>query len=553
MRTSSILLIWFVAVSLTFLFSACQKESSAFKIKDLEHVFVIGVDGMSPDGIRNARTPVIDELVQDGAATFRARGVLPTSSSPNWASMIMGAGPEQHGITSNAWQKDDFTLPSAVVDETGYFPTIFSIIRRQEPNAEIGAIYDWEGFGRLFSHEHVNFHKAPETEEATIEEAIKYVREKKPRFCFIHLDHVDHAGHSQGHGSPPYYRSVEKADSLIGDFISILKEERLLEKSLILLTADHGGLGFGHGGETAEEIEIPFILYGKGVKKGYNINSQVNTYDNAVTIAFALGLETPQTWVGRPVKEAFEGMPAPSLTYKARELLRQPVVEPVNEGFEAPGGLFIDTFPSLTINNPNEKGEIRFTLDGSSPDQSSPVFEKPVELKKNAVVKAAIFADGAPASKEETGYFRIISSGQIMGVNYACYEGENMDKLPDFNQLEAVSKGETYEFSLASINLPREEQVAVVFESQIEVSQGGEYTFYLASDDGSKLYVNDRQVVDNDGDHGVIERAGNIQLTPGKHRLKVAWYNGGGGKELYAFYKGPDIPKQIIPANVLVK
>ncbi|MCH7687279.1 MAG: alkaline phosphatase family protein, partial [Planctomycetes bacterium] len=67
-------------------------------------------DGMRPDGILHAETPNLDTLIAGGAYSFKARGVLPTSSSPNWASMINGAGPEQHGMTSNAWQLDHYSV-----------------------------------------------------------------------------------------------------------------------------------------------------------------------------------------------------------------------------------------------------------------------------------------------------------------------------------------------------------------------------------------------------------------------------------------------------------
>ena len=79
--------------------------------QNIEHVIIIGIDGMSPDGIKNAKTPVMDNLMKNGSFTMHARNVLPTSSSPNWASMIMGAGPEQHGITSNKWELNDHELP----------------------------------------------------------------------------------------------------------------------------------------------------------------------------------------------------------------------------------------------------------------------------------------------------------------------------------------------------------------------------------------------------------------------------------------------------------
>ena len=78
---------------------------------EIQHIIVIGIDGMSPDGIQKADTPTLDSMIQEGAATMHARSVLPSSSSPNWASMIMGADTEQHGITSNGWEKFDHQLP----------------------------------------------------------------------------------------------------------------------------------------------------------------------------------------------------------------------------------------------------------------------------------------------------------------------------------------------------------------------------------------------------------------------------------------------------------
>ena len=79
------------------------------------HVVVIGIDGLSPDGIQKGATPQLHQLMKSGASTLHARAVMPTVSSPNWASMIMGAGPEQHGITTNDWEVDKFEIaPTAV-------------------------------------------------------------------------------------------------------------------------------------------------------------------------------------------------------------------------------------------------------------------------------------------------------------------------------------------------------------------------------------------------------------------------------------------------------
>ena len=66
-------------------------------------MLVVGVDGLSPQGVGAADTPVLNGLIARGSHTFEARAVFPTSSSPNWMSMITGAGPDQHGVTSNDW------------------------------------------------------------------------------------------------------------------------------------------------------------------------------------------------------------------------------------------------------------------------------------------------------------------------------------------------------------------------------------------------------------------------------------------------------------------
>lgn len=277
------------------------------KDRRVEHVVVIGFDGMSPDGLNRADTPTFDRLMREGASTLHARAVLPTSSSTNWATMIMGAGPEQHGITSNDWTRKNHILPPVVHDDEALFPTIFNLIDKQLPNAEIGAIYDWGGFGRLFEKSAVDYDVNPKDEDDTAEMAAAYIKDKKPTFAFIHFDHVDHAGHENGHGTPQYYRSVEKADRLLAKVMDAIKKAGMEKLTLVIVSADHGGKGKGHGGETLGEIEIPFILWGKGVKKHHKIIHVVYQYDNAATVAFALGVKPPLAWIGRPIKTAFEG------------------------------------------------------------------------------------------------------------------------------------------------------------------------------------------------------------------------------------------------------
>lgn len=290
----------------------------------IQHVIVVGCDGMSPDGIRMANTPVMHKLIAGGAVKWNVRTVFPSVSSPNWASMIMGSGVEQHGIIDNDWERGEYTLPSIVRGEEGLFPTIFGQVRKNYPHAEIGAAYQWEGFGRLFEKKAVNFDKHFENEDETTKGFIRYVEEKKPLLGFMHLDLVDDAGHEHGHGSEEYYQAVTKADSLIGEVIAAVKKAGIEESTLFIVTADHGGVGYGHGGATIEEMEIATIYSGKGVKKGYKVKQPVVTFDLAATIAFALKIVPPYVWTGRPVKSAFAGFAEPANQYVGKELIPPP-------------------------------------------------------------------------------------------------------------------------------------------------------------------------------------------------------------------------------------
>lgn len=515
----------------------------------VKHVVVIGVDGMSPHGMKNADTPTFDYLMENGAYTFHARAVLPTSSSPNWASMLMGAGPEQHGITSNGWDVDDHILPPSVLGKGNRFPSIYSLIREKTPNAETGAIYHWKGFGNLFEKKLVSYDKHFKTEYETTINTARYIKKHKPVYTFVQLDHVDGAGHKYGHGTEGYFKSIAYTDSLIKIMYDAIKDAGIADETLLLIMSDHGGIGYGHGGETIEEMEIPFILFGKGVKKGYKINHPVNVYDNASTAAFALGLKQPYAWIGRAVKSAFKGYKAPE-SYGSIKRPEKPTIFPEKKLYEPAGGLFVDEYPVVKIAADEKDLEIRYTLDGSNPARDSYLYKDEFQLKKSGVVKAVTFDKNERRSLISKAYFRIVKSDSKNGINYRYFEGKNWHKLPVFENLKPAGTGKTFELRIKDID-HRKEQFAVEFSAYIKIERPGDYNFYTLSDDGSKLYINGKEVVDNDGDHGTEEKSGKINLSKGMHKIKVTYYNAGGGAWLDVFYKGPDTPKQIIPASVL--
>ena len=267
-------------------------------------LIVIGVDGLSVDGVVSAKTVRMHELMERAAWTLVARGVMPTLSSPNWASMIDGAGPEQHGITSNGILRKMVEIAPVCRDSEGMFPTIFETMRAQQPSNRIAIFHDWPGFANLVEKHAPDVMQHVNGAAKTAETAAAYWKLNHPSLMFVHLDNVDHTGHADGWATPSYYRAVEDADRYAGVILDMLREEGALNSTYVLISSDHGGKGRNHGKNSLEEIQIPWILSGPGIQPG-QLAAAVYTFDTAATIAMIFGLDAPACWVGRPVTTAF--------------------------------------------------------------------------------------------------------------------------------------------------------------------------------------------------------------------------------------------------------
>lgn len=265
-----------------------------------KHVILIGMDGWGAYSVPKADIPAIKSLMTNGCYTLHSRSVLPSSSAINWASMFMGVGTELHGYTT--WGSKTPEIPSREVNERGIAPTIFSVLREQRPKAEIGCLYEWPGIKYLvdtlamsYQYQTPGYAKAP---TALCEAAEKYIIEKKPELLAICFEEPDHTGHTKGHDTPAYYQMLKELDGYVERILQAIKKAGM--------TADHGGIKTGHGGKTLREMEIPFIISGKNVRKGMEIKESMMQYDTAAMIAYILGLKQPQSWIGRPVKTVFK-------------------------------------------------------------------------------------------------------------------------------------------------------------------------------------------------------------------------------------------------------
>jgi hypothetical protein len=287
-----------------------------------ERVIVLGLDGVSSAGLVAADTPHMDELRENGSSTLGARAVMPTASLPNWGAFLFGADTEQTGITSNGWRPGGGELHPTITNERGFFPSILSLINSQRPELQVGFFTDWASNQFLIEPETVDVLFIPETPttnaqtrylraEETLERALQSIRDDETDFLFIHLDLPDHYGHAHGWETAPYLESITMMDELVGRMVGEIAASDAAESTLLIVVSDHGGRGTSHGGSTAEEVIVPWIIFGAGVRPGADLGPLVRVHDTAATVAHALGLRRPAAWTSAPVLSAFSATPLP--------------------------------------------------------------------------------------------------------------------------------------------------------------------------------------------------------------------------------------------------
>ena len=302
-----------IALIASILLTVCCFGASA-RSRQAKHVVFIGIDGWASYCLeKSENVPNIRYLIENGSYTYRKRAVMPSASAINWASIFMGAPTELHGYYK--WNSQVPDIPSAAVNERGIYPTIFSVIREQKPDAETACVYNWNGVGYVIDTMAISHHvynpgyhdksKPYSVLDYTKKEAVDYILAKKPYFFTFYIDDLDEAGHNKGWDSPGYYACQSEIDKCVGMIIQALKDAGIYDDTIIVMTGDHGGKNKGHGGFTIQELESPFIVFGKNVKKGYEITDPMMQYDVTSTIAYIFGLKIPASWVGRPMKQIF--------------------------------------------------------------------------------------------------------------------------------------------------------------------------------------------------------------------------------------------------------
>lgn len=265
-------------------------------------LIVFSVDGMRPDGMLQADTPTMHRLMKTGATCLAARSVMPSITLPCHVSMFHGLDPEVHGVNTNGWEPYS----------CGPVPGIFEQVR--DAGKHPASFYTWEELRDLsrpgtlahscFKNIYYPSEKNVDLEIARL--AAEYIVAARPDFTFVYLGLTDEVGHRYGWMSPEYLQAITTADQAIAHVLSCLEEAGMADDTAYLLTSDHGGHGHGHGEDCPEDMTIPWVLNGPGIRKDVSLTGPVRIFDTAPTAAHLLGLTIPQEWQGRVIQDALE-------------------------------------------------------------------------------------------------------------------------------------------------------------------------------------------------------------------------------------------------------
>lgn len=498
-----------------------------------EHVIMIGCDAMGAFGLQRATTPNMNYMIENGAVSINTRNVRPTSSSQNWMSMVSGALPLQHGVLDNDWEPDNIVIEPCLKNAKGLFPTMFDDIRSQRPEAAVHMFYEWEGLARMFDVSVADKAVTGLDTEQTFRAAMEDFFENKPELLFISLNEPDHVGHTFGHESPEYMAQVSRLDALIGELVRRLDETGMSENTVVMISADHGGLGKSHGGDSIFERLVPIVFYGKGVTPGKLIEPSLLICDVAATVCGLLDVELPRECVGRFINEAF--------TPRVNDKVYVPVP------FVSPSEGFFTEPVKVTMTADAPDCEIFYTLDGSEPDDNSLRYDAPVMVSASAQLRAVTYRNGQ-RSHTAAGSLRVVGDNDRPNVSYRMWEGITTKTLPVFSSLgRPKASGKVYEFSLDQLDVEDKDHFAVEFTADLHIDKADNYRFGVISDDGSKVYIDGRLLIDNDGSHSSDMKCANIDLNEGMHRIRVEYFDDYMGQRLELSYSSAHICEQVVP------
>ncbi len=264
-----------------------------------KRVIVVVIDGCRLDRFREAKKPYLERMMEGGTVYDTVETVYPARTVVCFSSMLTGAAPEAHGITSNLVLKLGLRVES-----------VFDVLRRAgKVGRLVGIAHLIDAFGEDDVASVTSVAHNDKIDQNLIAAARREMEAHDPELLVLQLLAVDQNGHVRGTAYPEYVERIEITDRLIEGFMSWCEDRGYLEDTAVILMADHGqGKGIGAHGHLSEgERFVPFAMWGSGIVGGRTVEKPASILDLAPTICYLLGIEPPKGSTGRVLRDALRG------------------------------------------------------------------------------------------------------------------------------------------------------------------------------------------------------------------------------------------------------
>ena len=222
-------------------------------------VLVIGIDGVRSDALTEANTPNLDALMSTGVYSPDALNDDITISGPGWSDILCGVRSDKHLVVDNSFAGSNY-------DD---YPSLFQRIEDTYSAVNTVSICHWAPINDYIVGTDADVIENVGSDNEVRDSAVDQLENSDPHAIFIHLDDVDYAGHGYGFSPdvPQYISSIEEADTQVGVVLEALysRPNYAQEDWLVIVTHDHGGVGYSHGGTSIEHRNVSFIASGPSV------------------------------------------------------------------------------------------------------------------------------------------------------------------------------------------------------------------------------------------------------------------------------------------------
>ena len=259
-------------------------------------VLILSIDGLRPDAIDLTPMPNLQALMQEGAYSLVAQTIFPSATLPSHASMLTGLCPGDHGVDWNDYYPDRGFAAGTDLFDLAHAAGLRTVM-----------VVGKEKLRQVTEPESTDVFEFINDRDLVIATRVAELIPQDFGLMFVHFPTPDWMGHEYGWLSPEQYSVIFRADEALQIILNALEAAGMRQDTLIIVTADHGGHNTTHGTSQLEDMTIPWVVAGPGVRHAV-LPTEINTTDTAATVAWALDLPLQPEWAGMPVLEAF-GLP----------------------------------------------------------------------------------------------------------------------------------------------------------------------------------------------------------------------------------------------------